>query len=105
MKEKFYSWLLAGAYVAWGVCLLLLIRRFQPAFVGFNIPVPFLMKIMFVTGPYGCLLITAVIGAMAVLNSRRFHVRFMGLILTITLLAWAGYVTNALCTALTRQIA
>ena len=45
------------------------------------------------------------IGAFLALNTHRFHVRFVSLILTVALLAWAGYVTNVVFPAFMRHIA
>lgn len=104
MKAKIYSWLLASAYWVWGIGLLLFIPRFQAAYVGFNVPVPFLVKVMFIAGPFGCLLITALTGAVLALNSHRFHIRFVSLILTVALLAWVGYVADVVFPTFTSQL-
>jgi hypothetical protein len=49
---------------------------------------------MFIAGPFGCLFITAIIGAVLTLNTHRFHRRFVSFTLTIPLLAWIGYLGN-----------
>lgn len=73
--------------------------------MGFAVPVPSLVKAMFIAGPFGCLLITAMIAAFVVLNSQKFRMRFVSLILTVTLLVWAGYITNAVIVTFNNQIA
>ena len=54
-----------------------------------------MLRAMFVAGPFGCFLITAMTGAIITLNAHRFHVRFVNFVLTIALLAWMAYLTNA----------
>lgn len=104
MIVKIYSWLLACAYLAWGVWLLLFIPRYHEAFLSFNVPMPFLIRVMFIAGPLGCLLVTALIGAFIVLNTQKFHVRYTSLILTIALLAWVGYATNVIFDSLSTLV-
>ena len=94
MKAKIYSWLLASAYLAWGLFLWSLIPKLQRMYSEFGLPVPSPVKVMFIAGPFGCLLITAVIGAVLALNTHRFHMRFVSFTLTIPLLAWIGYLGN-----------
>lgn len=104
MKVRIYSWILAGAYLLWGVLLFLAVPRFQEIVSGFNISATLVMRAMFAVGPYGCLLLAVAIGVALTLNNLRFHRRFVSLFFTITLLLWVYCMAAFAITNFTRQM-
>lgn len=103
MISKIYSWLLASAWLAWGIFLLLLIPRLQVLYSGFGFSVPSLVRLMFIAGPVGCLLLATMTGTAVALNTHKFHLRFLSMMLTIPLLAWVGYLADVVSNTFMRE--
>jgi hypothetical protein len=104
MKKSIYSWILAGAYLVWGVLLFLAVPRFQEIVSGFNISATLVIRAIFAVGPYGCLILAAAIGSAIIFNDLRFHRRFVSLFFTITLLLWVYCLAAFAFTNFTRQM-
>jgi hypothetical protein len=104
MKKRTYSWILASAYLVWGVLLFLAVPRLQAIVSGFNISATLLMRAIFAVGPYGYLFLAVAFGFAIVFNELRFHRRFVSLFFTITLLLWVYSITAFAVTNFTRQM-
>jgi hypothetical protein len=105
MKSKKYLWLLASAYLAWGVYMFSFIPKFKECFAGSPFSPPFLVKAMFLAGPFGCALLAIIIGVFVALNIKWFHVRFVSLISMLFLMAWVGYLSYVVFTTFPAYIA
>jgi hypothetical protein len=104
MKKRIYSWILASAYLVWGVLLFLAVPKFQETVSGFNISATLVMRTIFAFGPYGCLLLAVAIGVAIIFIDLRFHRRFVSLVFTVTLLLWVYCMTAFAITNFTRQM-
>jgi hypothetical protein len=96
MKTKISSWIIAGAYLLFGVWLYLAIPRFQGLFSGFNIRLSFLTRVALVVGPNGWLLLAVAAGTAVVLKDRRFYSRLWNPLFTLLFLLWVGGMAVAL---------
>jgi len=101
-KVKIHSWVLAGAYMLWGVCLFLVIQRFAAIFSDFSIQLPFPKRALFAVGPYGWLLVAMGPGILVVRKDRRYLSPWWNPFLTLLLVFWIGWTMLALLSPMFR---
>jgi hypothetical protein len=87
MKIKAYSWILAGAYLIWGIALFIVVPKCTEIFSGFA-RLPFLTQSVLALGSFGWLGIALAAGALVVLKDLRFRSRLLSILLTAVLLVW-----------------
>jgi len=107
MKKRIYPWILASAYVLFGMGLNHIIPKFQEMYSGFDIKLSFLTRVMISAGPFGRLGFPALMGVVVILTDNKFHSRYLNHIFAVILLlgVWcalgalilppAGGLTNA----------
>jgi type II secretory pathway component PulF len=91
MKIKIYSWLLAGAYLLWGCGLFHVIPKFLGIFTGFNIQLPFSLRILLFVEPYGWLLLAVGLAGAVIVSDRRFRSRALNPLFSLLLVLWMGW--------------
>ena len=87
MKMRIYSWILASAYLVWGVLLFIEVAKFREVLSGFT-SLPFLKWATIAIGPYGWLFMAVAVSTTLILNDLKFHLRFVNIIFTIILPLW-----------------
>jgi hypothetical protein len=96
VKTRIYSWLLAGAYLLWGLWLYRVISSFQSFYSGFSVSLPFFTGMIFAVGPFGWLCLAMANGLIVIFKDRKFRSRFWNPLFTFLLLLWVGCMTLAL---------
>src|SRR5262245_24510057 len=78
MKDRIYSWLVAGEFVFWGVNVFYIMPKVVAIFEGMNVPLPFPLRLVFFVGAWGWLAL-ALVGALLAIrfNSIRSSVLLM----------------------------
>ena len=93
--KRVYSWLLALAYLGFGVTLLALVPKLQESFSGF-VSLQFILRTMFALGPYGCFVMAAAVAALLIFNDIRYHRRFVSLGFSVVLVVLAYQLAAAI---------
>ena len=83
--KRVYSWLLAMAYLSFGVLLFADVQWMQESF-SMSVWQPFRLRAFLALGPYSCFILMAAVAAFLILNDIKYHRRFISLAFSIILL-------------------
>jgi hypothetical protein len=90
MKITLFSWILAGAYLFCGLGICFVVSNLQALFIGFDIEMSFLTRVVLGVGPIGWLGASVALGLLVVLKDLQFRSRLLNPMCSLILVFWVG---------------